>query len=119
MVAVGRMTAARALWVAVRSARRSGSSGIPARLRAVPRMVSRGFTGRYPHLDRRRMLLALLGIVYVISPVDLVPEILFPVIGLGDDAMVAAWVLGVVLSEADAFLHWERGGRTVPGEVIP
>jgi hypothetical protein len=47
------------------------------------------------------------------------PELILPIIGLGDDAVVAAFVLGSVLSEVDAFLEWEALQRkTVAGEVI-
>ncbi len=114
-----RTTALRALWTALRAAHRPGAPGIRELLSAVPRMVRLGLTGRYPFLDKGRLGLVLLGLVYVISPVDLVPEILVPVLGLGDDAMVAAWMVGALLAEAGAFLDWERdGSRTVAGEVI-
>jgi uncharacterized membrane protein YkvA (DUF1232 family) len=58
-------------------------------------------------------------VLYIVSPVDLIPEIVVPVLGLGDDALVAAWLAGVVLSETDAFLGWEKErADVVIGEVI-
>ena len=93
------------------------------RLSALPRMLSMGLSGRYPHLATSRIVLAGLALLYVLSPVDLVPEILLPLIGLGDDAFVAAWLAGTLLSETEAFLAWEKVAadpevRVVVGDVI-
>jgi uncharacterized membrane protein YkvA (DUF1232 family) len=118
MARIGRTTAARALWTAVRGARRPGGPSVRDQAAAIPRMLAHGLTGRYPGLDRGRIALAALGLVYLVSPFDLIPEALFLVIGLGDDAVVAAWIAGTLLSEVAAFLEWERGrSRIVPGEV--
>jgi len=55
----------------------------------------------------------------VATPIDLVPEALFLLFGLVDDAVVATWLAGAVLSETDRFLDWERRPKTViPGQVI-
>jgi uncharacterized membrane protein YkvA (DUF1232 family) len=125
MGATRRMTASRVaaltmLWRALRAGRRPGAPGIGAQLAAVPRMLAMGFTGRYPGLAKSRILLAVLGLLYVVSPVDLMPELLLGLFGLGDDALVTAWVAGAVLGETDAFLRWEAAGgpRVVVGDVV-
>lgn len=117
---VRRAAALKVFWQALSGSRRAGSPGFGARIRAVPRMVFQGMRGRYPHLDKGRVGLAVLGLLYVLSPVDFVPEIILPLLGLGDDAFVAAFVIGALLSEVDAFLEWEaQQTRTVVGEVVP
>lgn len=109
----------KALRDAVRGLDRPGAPGIVARLRAVPRMIALGLGGRYPHLAKGRLALAALAVVYLISPVDAVPELLLPLIGLGDDALVAAWLAGVLLSETETFLDWEgRTSTVLVGEVV-
>ncbi len=119
MAAVRRAAALKVFWQTIRGARRPGAPGLGARLSAIPRMVAQGLGGRYPGLDKGRVALAALGLVYVLSPVDAVPEIFVPLLGLGDDAVVAAFVVGALLAEADAFLDWEsHQARTVAGEVI-
>ncbi len=121
MAMTRRVAALTALWRVLGARRRPGSPRLRTHLAAVPRMLAQGLTGRYPHLDRRRVLFAALGLVYVLSPVDLVPELLLPLIGLGDDALVLTWVLGSVLAETEAFLGWERAsgrGPVVVGEVV-
>ena len=120
-----------ALAKAFAGSRRPGQAGVLTLLRVVPRMVAAGFSGRYPHLDKRRVGVALLGVLYVLSPIDLIPELFLPILGLGDDALVAAFSAGSLLSEAQAFLDWERsqtaegpppsaagGDRIVVGQVI-
>ena len=118
-----RMTALKALAQALFGSRAPGAPSVGTRLAAVPRMLSMGLSGRYPHLHTSRVALAGLALLYVVSPVDLVPELIVPLVGLGDDALVAAWLAGVVLSETDTFLAWEKaaaepGVRVVDGEVI-
>jgi uncharacterized membrane protein YkvA (DUF1232 family) len=121
MAATSRQTAAKALWVAVRGAHRPGAPSAMERLSAFPRMLRMGMSGRYPHLDKGRFGLSLLALVYIVSPVDFVPELFLPLIGLGDDAVVIAWLAGTIFSEVDAFLTWEEEQRAgmVKGEVIP
>lgn len=104
---IRRTAALKALASALSASRTPGAPSVGTRLSAVPRMISQGLSGRYPHLDTSRLAMIVLGVLYVLSPVDLVPELLIPLLGLGDDAFVAAWVAGAVISEADAFLAWE------------
>ena len=120
---IRRMAALKALAQVLRGARTPGAPGVGERLGALPRMLSQGLSGRYPHLDKSRIGLAAVALLYVLSPVDLVPEVLLPLIGLGDDAFVAAWLAGTLLSEADTFLAWEKVSddpdvQVVVGEVI-
>jgi uncharacterized membrane protein YkvA (DUF1232 family) len=104
-----RMTAARALWGAFR-----GTSDV----RAVPRLLRASATGRYRGVSGSRMALMALAVAYLVSPVDLMPELVLTVFGLGDDALVAAWLAGTLLSETEAFVRWERSTRdVVRGEV--
>jgi uncharacterized membrane protein YkvA (DUF1232 family) len=82
-------------------------------------MLGQGFTGRYPHLAKGRVALAAVALVYLVSPIDAIPELIVPILGLGDDAFVAAWLVGVLLSETDTFLDWERArADVVVGEVV-
>jgi uncharacterized membrane protein YkvA (DUF1232 family) len=116
----GRVAAFVALARALRASGRPGSPGIGAQLGAVPRMLKLGLSGRYPGLGKGRVLLALVGLLYIVSPVDFMPEVLLGPFGLGDDAFVAAWIVGALLGETNSFLRWEEQGsrRVVAGEVI-
>jgi uncharacterized membrane protein YkvA (DUF1232 family) len=58
-----------------------------------------------------------LAAAYIVSPIDLVPDVL-PLLGVADDAMVAVWLVGAALSETGEFLAWERGRAVVRSHVI-
>ncbi|MGQ0576302.1 MAG: YkvA family protein [Pseudonocardia sp.] len=101
-----RIAAFTALWRALRGA--PGGPGLVTRLAAVPRMLRAGLTGRYPGLGTGRLALFALAVAYLVSPVDLVPELFLTLLGLTDDAVVALWLGGAFLAETDRFLGWER-----------
>lgn len=126
----GRVGALGALWSALRGQRRRAGMPLGEQLSALPRLVTATLVGRYSGLSRGRLAVMALAALYIVSPVDLVPESLFLAFGLADDAVVLAWLAGTVLAETEAFLGWEaghsasaaghrpRGERIVPGEVI-
>ncbi|APU17982.1 MULTISPECIES: YkvA family protein [Actinoalloteichus] len=78
------------------------------RLRAVPRLI-RSAGREYPGMRRRHLALWALAGVYLISPIDLIPEIL-PIIGFTDDAALLFWLVGDVSTNSGRFLNWERRG---------
>lgn len=107
------------MWKVLRGTGRSGDAGLGARLRSVPRLVASTVTGRYRGLGRGRLAGMVLALLYLVSPVDLVPEAFLGVLGLVDDLAVAAWLAAAVLVETDQFLEWERSQpRVVRGSVV-
>jgi len=87
----------------------SGARGGPSigkRVAALPRMLKATAKGEYDGGMRVAMMTA--ATVYVVSPFDFVPEALFLVFGLADDAVMITWLAGTVLSETERFLEWEK-----------
>ena len=114
-----RTVAAKALWDVLLGARRTGGPSLGQRLSVLPRMVAAAMRGRYPHLSRGRLAMMVVALVYVVSPIDIVPEAFLALLGLGDDALVVAWLAGALLGDAEQYLDWERERRrTVEGQVI-
>lgn len=113
----GRVAFAGGAWRAYRELRRPGAPGIGARMGALPRMVKAVARGQYRATGRLTLLL--LGLVYIVSPIDALPEFL-PLIGVADDIGVLVWLVGATLGETERFLHWERQNnpQVVPGHVI-
>lgn len=74
-------------------------------------MFSGAATGRYPELSRAKLALLVLALAYLVSPIDLAPEALLPIVGLLDDGVVALWLGGVFLAETDRFVAWESDRR--------
>jgi uncharacterized membrane protein YkvA (DUF1232 family) len=98
-----------AAFTALARALTSGARGGPSlskRLLALPRMVKATAKGEYD--GGMRVLLMAAATAYVISPIDAIPEALFLVFGLIDDAAMIAWLAGAVLSETGRFLEWEK-----------
>lgn len=102
------MMALRALWRALAEGGRPGAPAFDDRFRALPRMMGGALTGRYPVLSRGRLALLVLAVAYLVSPVDLVPEAVLGPLGLGDDALVAAWLAGAFVVETERYLSWEH-----------
>jgi uncharacterized membrane protein YkvA (DUF1232 family) len=114
-----RWGALRSLATATRTALRPGTPGLGARLTALPRLVRATTTGAYDGTSGRRLLALAGALLYVVSPVDLVPELLLPFLGLADDALVITWVATSLINETESFLRWERErDRIVRGHVI-
>ena len=106
----------RMAWTALLRAFKPGTPGLGQRLAAIPRMIRASMRGEYDGKGRLAMM-ALAG-VYIVSPIDVVPELVLFVLGLVDDAAVALYFAGALLDETERFLEWERRRATViPGEV--
>jgi len=115
-----RWGAFRSLGRAVRTATRPGTPGLGARLSSLPRLFRATIKGDYAGTTRGRLFLLVVAVLYVISPIDLVPELFVPILGLGDDALVIGWIATSMINETESFLTWERDReRTIPGQVIP
>lgn len=111
-----RIAAFTALWRAITQSRGPGAPGMLARLRALPRLLAASVSGRYAGFGTGRLALFVLAVAYLVSPVDLVPELFLALFGLGDDAVVALWLGGAFLVETDRFLVWERERPMIVGQ---
>jgi uncharacterized membrane protein YkvA (DUF1232 family) len=73
---------------------------------ALVRMCREVLTGHYREVPRRTLVAAVAALIYMVDPLDLIPDVL-PAIGLLDDAFVLAWVVRQVRRDIDTFLVWE------------
>ncbi len=64
------------------------------------------------------IILPFLGILYIISPIDFLPEIAIPVIGVLDDLAILSLVLPKLMKEVDKFLLWEVSQKQDNPNVI-
>jgi hypothetical protein len=95
-----------------------GGPGLGTRLAAVPRMIKATASGQYD--GGMRLALMTAATVYVVSPLDFVPEAFLALFGLVDDVVMVSWLAGSVLAETERFLAWEARQRAViPGTVAP
>lgn len=109
----------RSLAAAFRTATRPGTPGVGTRLAALPRLVWATIRGQYVGTSRARLTGIALALLYVISPIDLLPELVLPLVGLADDAVVIGWIAASLINETESFLGWEGDrDRTVRGHVV-
>jgi uncharacterized membrane protein YkvA (DUF1232 family) len=76
-------------------------------LQAMLRLMRAYGEGSYRQVSGRNLALAGLGLLYLVSPLDLVPDFLLG--GFADDAAVIGFVLRKIRNELVAFEAWERG----------
>jgi uncharacterized membrane protein YkvA (DUF1232 family) len=80
------------------------------RAKALPRLWKAWRSGKYPELPRSQVMLWAVALVYLVSPIDVLPEFL-PVIGVTDDAGMLVWLLSSLSIASGSFLRWEKDHR--------
>ena len=53
------------------------------------------------------LAIPLAGVIYIISPIDLIPGIAVPFVGALDDLAVLSLIMPRLLKEVDKFLFWQ------------
>ncbi|MET8046115.1 YkvA family protein [Streptosporangium sp. NPDC005286] len=101
-------------WKTYRNVSKPGSPGLGARLRALPRMIGAVMRGQYPGMSKGKLTMMGLGVLYIISPIDVIPDFLV-LIGVADDFGVFLWLMSSLLGEGGRYVDWERDRvRAVP-----
>lgn len=77
-------------------------------VRALIRLVVAYARGMYRRISVDKLVLIVAGLIYVVAPLDALPDAL-PAVGFLDDATVIAWIIKSVRDELDAFRDWEEG----------
>ncbi|KGE79188.1 YkvA family protein [Halomonas salina] len=76
-------------------------------LRWFPPMLADVVRGRYRPVPWSALLWMLVALVYLISPLDLIPDVLL-VVGLVDDAMIVGWLLTRVDRSLEGYRAWRE-----------
>ncbi|MFI6739419.1 YkvA family protein [Nonomuraea sp. NPDC050451] len=98
---------AAAAWRTYREVTKPGSPGLMTRVRAIPRMVGAVMRGQYAGMGKSKLAMLGLGVVYILSPVDVVPDFLV-MIGVVDDFGVFLWLAATLLGESGRYVEHER-----------
>ena len=81
-------------------------SEVREQLKTLLRLIRAYANGDYRAISWESLLLIVAAIIYFVSPIDAIPD--FLPIGLLDDGVVIAFVIGVVAEELDDFMEWEK-----------
>ncbi|MDR3273430.1 MAG: DUF1232 domain-containing protein [Flavobacteriaceae bacterium] len=82
-----------------------------AKIPALFRMLKASAQGKY-RSGRKNLIICVLLIIYIISPIDLIPDFLVG-IGILDDVAIAFFTLSKLFKEVDKFTEWEANQNTV------
>jgi uncharacterized membrane protein YkvA (DUF1232 family) len=98
----------RRLAVAASAARGRGGTwrGLGADLRDAWQLVRSYLRGDYRAVRLRSVLAVVVGAVYFLSPIDLIPDV-FLLLGLTDDLVVVSLVFTVLREELAGFRAWQ------------
>ena len=90
---------------------------IPVIIRMIKSIMGKG--GYKPQF--KNIILPGLVLVYLISPLDIIPDWL-PVIGVFDDLALLAFAIPMLIAEAEKFVQWEASQKTdsnvIDAEII-
>ena len=73
----------------------------------VVRLVRNYITGDYRQIQPSTIISGLAVLLYVLSPIDLVPDFI-PVLGFLDDLSLVSWFIGKFQGEITRFRDWEK-----------
>ncbi|WP_257349430.1 YkvA family protein [Pseudalkalibacillus decolorationis] len=86
---------------------RDSLKGFLGKVQALVRLVDQYRLGNYRDISKKSIILVAAGLLYFLSPIDAVPDILAG-IGLVDDLAVITYIWKTVDKEIKQFLHWEK-----------
>lgn len=89
--------------VAATAAMSEGPLSFGQRVACLPGLVRDTVNGQYDGLGRGRLAMMVVALVYIVSPVDLLPEALLTLPGMMDDAAVAAWLIASLMGATTAY----------------
>ncbi|MBF9222307.1 YkvA family protein [Hymenobacter ruricola] len=78
--------------------------------RTLVRLVRSYISGDYREISSSTIVSGLAVLLYVLSPIDLVPDFI-PVLGFLDDLSLVSWFVGKFQVEITRFREWEETGR--------
>ncbi len=71
------------------------------------RMIKQSINGTYQDLPWKSLLAITAGLIYFVTPVDVIPDFI-PISGLLDDVSVMWWIFQSFSRDIEAFEEWEK-----------
>ncbi|MEL7148653.1 MAG: YkvA family protein [Bacteroidota bacterium] len=70
------------------------------------RMVKMHFSGKYSAFSAKSILIMIAGLVYFVTPVDLIPDFI-PALGFTDDITVIFFIYRSLRGDIEEYIAWE------------
>ncbi|WP_019987900.1 YkvA family protein [Rudanella lutea] len=89
------------------------NAGLRAQLSLLTRLLKAYASGEYREIPWKTLLRMLAVLIYFVSPLDFIPDLL-PVIGLTDDIALLVWLFSSVKDDLEKFAQWESRKDIIP-----
>ena len=76
------------------------------------RMIKRSITGEYSAFSHKTLLSLVFGLLYFVTPMDVVPDFI-PLLGFSDDLSIVYFIIKNFKSDIEAFKVWELNQESV------
>ena len=76
------------------------------------RMIKRSITGEYSAFSHKTLLSLVFGLLYFVTPMDVVPDFI-PLLGFSDDLSIVYFIIKNFKSDIEAFKVWELNRQSV------
>jgi uncharacterized membrane protein YkvA (DUF1232 family) len=76
------------------------------------RMIKAQYKGTYRSFSTKTILIIVFGLVYFLTPTDLIPDFI-PVLGLTDDISLVLYLVNSIANDVTAFREWESEQEVV------
>jgi uncharacterized membrane protein YkvA (DUF1232 family) len=86
--------------------------------RTLIRLVRNYISGSYRQVDTTTIVSGLAVLLYILSPIDLVPDFV-PIVGFLDDLALISWFIEKFQGEISRFREWEKTNATEATDDIP
>lgn len=81
--------------------------GVWERITILTQLIRAWISGEYKQVPYRSIQMIMVGLVYFLSPIDLIPDFI-PGAGFLDDAAVLAFILGQTDKDLQKFTSWKQ-----------
>ncbi|MAJ51337.1 MAG: hypothetical protein CMB82_06970 [Flammeovirgaceae bacterium] len=76
------------------------------------KMIKKSFIGEYNSFSNKTLLSLVFGLLYFVTPMDLVPDFI-PLLGFSDDLSIIYFIVKNFKSDIEAFKIWELNQRSM------
>ncbi|WP_420156095.1 YkvA family protein, partial [Siphonobacter sp.] len=79
---------------------------VQEKLGLLTRLIRAYAKGEYRQLPWKSVVLTVAVLIYFVSPIDVIPDLL-PIIGFTDDIALLIWLFRTISNDLDTFKVWE------------
>lgn len=90
----------------------AGYEALREKVGVLTRLLKAYTTGDYKAVPWKTLTRIIAVLIYFLSPIDFIPDIL-PVVGFTDDIALVLWLFNAIGDDLDAFRQWESKRNTL------